>query len=90
MSLNLCLPILDSSQYISLSNAGQHSRKRCCSNHQCNCFIDYFDDPIPDLAVIYTGDIPFQDNEKEGMHTTFLGNPTGNIFLSASRDHELY
>ena len=43
-------------------------------------FIDYFDDPVPDGAVIYAGDVPFQYNEQEGMCTEFLGNPTGNIF----------
>ena len=26
---------------------------------QTKCFLDYFDDPIPDDLVIYVSDIPF-------------------------------
>ena len=56
---NLHLPILDSSQYISLSDAGQHStRMRSYFYCQLNCFTDYFSDPVPDGAVIYAGDFP--------------------------------
>ena len=29
-------------------------------HHKQNCFLDYFDDPIPDDAVIYVSDIPVQ------------------------------
>ena len=39
-------------------------------------------------AVIYAGDVPFQCNEKEGMNMKFSGNPTGNVFLAANRDHD--
>ena len=56
--------------------------------HQHYCFIDYCDDCVPDGAVTYAGDILFWYNEQEGTYTEFLGNPTGNIFLLASRDHE--
>ena len=43
-------------------------RMKCYFHHEQNCFLDYFDDPILDDAVIYTRDIPFQDNEKEGRY----------------------
>ena len=62
---------------------------RCYFHSQQNCFLDYFDDPVMDGAVIYVDDIPFQYSEKEGMYTAVLHNPTGNVFLTTSRDHEL-
>ena len=46
------------------------------------------DDPVPDGAVLYAGEILFQVNEQDCMHTEFLGNSTGNVFLAASKDHE--
>ena len=61
---------------------------RCYFHHQGNCFIDYFDDPALDGVMIHAGNYQFQYNEQEGMYTEVLGNPTGNIFLAASRDHE--
>ena len=86
-SPNLHLPILDGTQYITLSDAGQHStRMRCYFHYQFNCFIDYFDDQVPDGKVIYAGDVPFWYNEQEGMYTEFWGNPTGYIFMAARRD----
>ena len=39
-------------------------------------------------SVINAGDISFQFNEQEDMYMNFLCNPTGNIFLDVSRDHE--
>ena len=39
----------------------------------------YFNNPVPDSAVIYADGVPFQYNEQEGMYTEFLGNPSGNI-----------
>ena len=102
VSSNLHSQILDSSQYITFNDAGQHStrmrnyfhchqhftRMRNYFHHHCNHFIDNFDDPVLDGAVIYAGDIPFQDNEQGGMYTEILDNKTWNIFLLASRDHE--
>ena len=44
--------------------------------------------PVPDGGVIYASDVSFQYNEQEGMYTELLGNPTGNVFLAPSRDHE--
>ena len=46
-------------------------------------------DPIPNDALIYTSDIPFQYNEREGRHAEFIGNPSGTVFVAAKRDHEL-
>ena len=60
---------------------------RCYFHHQYNCFIDFFDDHVPDNTVLFAGYIPFQYNEQESIYTEFLGNPTGNIFLAASIDH---
>ena len=42
---------------------------RCYFYSQQNHFLDYFDDPVLDGAVIYVADIPTQYSEKEGMHT---------------------
>ena len=87
-SPNLHPPILDSSQYITLSDAGHHStRMRCYFHYQCNHFIDCFDNPVPQDAVIYAGIVPFQ-HEQEGKYTKFFGHPTGYIFLAASRDQK--
>ena len=49
--------------------------------------MDYFDDPVPDGAVVYTGDVPFQYNKQEGRYTGFSSNAIGNIFVTTSRDH---
>ena len=57
------------------------------SNKHC-CFLDYFNDPILDDAVIYVGDIPFQNNKMEGRYTDFIGNLIGTVFVAAKRDHE--
>ena len=60
ISVNLHSLILKSSQYNTISDADQHStRMRCCFHHQCYCFIDDFNDPVPDDAVMYAGDILF-------------------------------
>ena len=73
------------------SDAGpQSTRMRCYFHLQLNHFIDYFNYTVPDGAVINAGDILFHPNEQEGTYTEFLGNPTGNIFLAASRDHKFY
>ena len=85
---NLHLPILDSPQYITISDAGQYSTGMMCYFHyQCNHFIDYFDDLFPDGAVVYAGNISFWYDEQEGTYTEFFGNQTGNI-LAANQDHE--
>ena len=59
-SPNLNSPFLDSPQYITLSDADQHStRMRCYYCYQCNFFIDCFDDYVPYGVVIYAGDFLF-------------------------------
>ena len=64
---------------------------RCYFHHQCNCFIDYVNDPFLDYAVIYAEDISFQYNEQEGTFTEFLGNPTGTMnFLLGHRGTALH
>ena len=62
---------------------------RCYFCLRLNCFVDYFNDTVPDGLVIYVGDILFWYNEQERSYTdSFWDKPTGNIFLTASRDHE--
>ena len=59
-SPNLHSQILDSPQYITISDVGQHSTSmRYYFYYQCNGFIGYFHDPVPECAVIYAGSILF-------------------------------
>ena len=59
-------------------NISQNSaRMKCYFHYKQNCLLYYFDDPVPDDAVIYMSDVPFQDNEREGMYTEFIDNSTG-------------
>ena len=84
--LNLHLPMLENSQYITLSDGGQHStRRRCYFHHQQKHFLDYFDDPDLDGTVIMQVDNLFQYSEKEGTYTEVWDNPTGNVSLATSR-----
>ena len=81
-SSNLCSPPRDTSELIILSDASQNSTRMQCYFHSLwNHFIDYFDNPVPGGAFIYTGDVPFQYNQQEGKYTEFLGNPTGNMLF---------
>ena len=50
--------------------------------------MDYFNDPVPDDAVINVSDILFHI-EKEDTYTEVLDNPTSNTFLAAPKNHEL-
>ena len=71
-------------------NISQNSTKMKCYFHcKQNCFRDYFDDQVPDGAVIYMSDVPFQYNEREGRCTEFVGNPKGTTFAAANRDQEI-
>ena len=63
-------------------------RMKCYFHCKQNCFLDYFDDPFLDDAVIYTNNIPFQYMEKVGRYTEIIGNPTGTIFVAVKRDHK--
>ena len=89
-SSNLHSPPWDNSGLITLSSVSQKSTKMqwyfyCLWNY----FIDYFDNTALGGAVIYAGDVPFQYNEQEGRYREFSCNPTGDVFLATSRDHEL-
>ena len=78
-----------SSELITLSNASQNSaRMQCYFYCLWNHFIDYLDNPVLDVAVIYEGNSPFQHTKQEGMYKEFLGNPMGNVFLATKKDHE--
>ena len=67
-SSNLHSPHRDTSELITLSDASQNStRIQCYFHHLQDCFIDYFENPVLDGAIIYTGDVQFQYNEQEGM-----------------------
>ena len=65
-SSNLCSPLRDSSELITLSDAGQNStRMQCYFYCLWNHFLDYFNEPVQDGAVMYTGDVPFQYRKQE-------------------------
>ena len=86
---NLHSPILKNSHYITLSDEYKHFIKiRCYFHSQEKCLLDYFNNPLPDGAVLYASDIPFWYSKKEGKYTEVLDNPTWNIFLVTSRDYE--
>ena len=62
-------------------NLSQSSAKmKFYYHHRQNCFLDCFNDPVPDDTVIYESGIPFQYNKREGRYTEFIGKPTGTIF----------
>ena len=71
-------------------NLSQHLVKmKCYYDHKHFPFLDYFNDTIPDDAVFYASDIPFQYNKMEGMYTEFIGgNLIGTCFVAAKRDQE--
>ena len=56
---------------------------KCYYHHKHHHFLDYFNDPILDDAVIYVNDIPFQYNTREVKYTEFIGNSAGTIFVAA-------
>ena len=57
-------------------NVNQNSaRMKCYFHYEQNHFLDYFEDPGPDDAVIYMSDVLFQYNKREGRYTEFVGNP---------------
>ena len=70
-TLSLLSPPTDNS---TTQNLSQSSLKIKCYYHHTCCY-DYFRDPIPDDAVIYAYEIPFQYNKIESMYTEFIGNP---------------
>ena len=44
---------------------------------------------LPDGAIIYASDVPFQYNERHGRYTEFVANPKGINFVVAWKDHEI-
>ena len=68
------LSLLYSPPYNSNSQHLDQSQMKCYYDHTHCLFLDYFSDPIPDDAVVYTAVIPFQYNKVEGRYTEFIGN----------------
>ena len=62
---------------------------KCFFCHEQNCFLDYFNDLVPDHVLIYASDVPFQYSEREGRYTEFVLNPTGTTFVAIKRDQEI-
>ena len=74
-SSNLCSQPRDTSELITLSDASHNlTRIQCYFYHLWNHLIDYVSNPVQDGVVIYTGNVPFQYNEQEGIYTEFSGN----------------
>ena len=65
------------------------AKMKCYIHHEHNCFLDYFNDPVPDGAVIYVSNVPFQYNERQCKYTEFIGNPTGATLVAARRYQEI-
>ena len=86
--LSLLSPPTDNSASENLSQSS--AKMKCYYHHRHHCFLDYFNDPIPDDAVIYTSDIPFHYNKIEGRCTEFIGNPIGTVFIAAKRAHKFF
>ena len=84
IALSLLSPPTDNSN----SQHINQSHIKCYNDQTHCCFLEYFNDPIPDDAVIYAADIPFQYNKIKGMNTKFIGNPIGSVFIEVTRNHE--
>ena len=85
-ALSLRSPPTNSSASENLSKSSV--KMKCYYHHKHCCFFYYFKDPILDDAVIYTSDIPFQYNKREGRFTEVRGNPTGTVSVATKRDYE--
>ena len=83
-ALSLLLPPTDNSngQHINLNNM------KCYYDHTHCHFLGFFNDPILDDAVIYTGNITFQYNKIESSYTKFIGKPLCSVFIVVKRYHE--
>ena len=82
-SLSLFSPPIDNSNSYNLSQFPV--KMKCYYDHTHCCILDYFNDPILDDAVIYTGDIPFQYNKIDGRYTEFIGKSIGTAFMAAKK-----
>ena len=86
-TLSLLLsPLINNSAHKNLSQSS--AKKKCYYCHKHYSFLEYFNNLIPDDAVIYRSDIPFQYNKREGMYTEFICNPTGTVSIAAKTDHK--
>ena len=83
-TLSLLSLLIDNSN----SQQPNQSHTNCYYGHTHGCFLDYFNDPIPNDAVIYVGDIPFQYNKVQGRHAELIGNLPGTVFTAVKRDDE--
>ena len=80
---SLLSPPTDSSN----SQYFNNSHMKCYYSYTHGCFLEYYNDPILDDAMIYAGDIPFQYNKVEGRYTKFIGNPADTVFTVVKGDH---
>ena len=76
-TLSLLSPPTDSSATQNLSQSSV--KMKCYYHHTHHYFLEYINNPIPDDAVIYAGEIPFQYNKVEGRYTEFVDNPIGSV-----------
>ena len=68
------------------ANISQHSaRMKYYFHKKHNHFLDYFDEIVPNDAIICVSDVPFQYNKREGQYTELIGNPTGTTFVATKR-----
>ena len=66
------------------------ARMKCYYHHKQNHLLAYFEEPVPNGAAIYASDMSLQYSERDGKYTEFIGSPTGTIFVSAKRDHNVF
>ena len=83
------LSLLSSPTDSSNSQPFNNNHMKCFYDCTHGHFLDYFNDSIPDDAVIYADDVPFQYKKVEGRYTEFICNPTGTNFMVVKRDHEV-
>ena len=58
-------------------------------HHEQSCFLNYFGDLVPDEAVIYASDLPFQYNERKVRYTKSISSPTDTTCVAAKRDYKI-
>ena len=63
-ALSLLSPSTNNSNSQQLNNSHMKCYYDCTHGH----FLDHFNDPILDDAVVYARNIPFQDNKVEGRY----------------------
>ena len=73
-TLSLLSPLLATQLARTLARV---SKMKCYYHHTHHCFLDYFNDLIPDDVVIFASDMPFQYSKIEDGQTAFIGSPMG-------------